>query len=171
MAVYFTDSDLHDLRPGAAAALWNDRLATSRLTATRLAGTRQTNGLRVAACSTSRATRTAGDGWLSVGDAARSIDPLSSQGISWAVRSGLDAAGVILDTDPAAAARHETSWRQRFDEYLSTRRAYYATEARWLASPFWRRRADEPRPLRKTTAPDITIASHSHERMTPGPST
>ncbi len=146
MAAYFTDSDLNDLRPGALADLWNDRLEASRLIASRLAGTRLSSGLRIVSCSTARAAFAAADGWLAVGDAARSIDPLSSQGISWALSSGLDAAGVVLNNDPASAsALYESNWNEKFCNYLATRRAFYLAEGRWPSSPFWLRRREEPR--------------------------
>lgn len=153
IAAYFTDSDLHDLHPSAAESLWNNRLGASRLARERLLGTRQINGLRIVSCATMKAARAAGEGWLAVGDAARSIDPLSSQGISWAIAAGLDAASVVLHADPRSdSARYEAEWDDRFHDYLVTRRSYYAAERRWPASPFWERRSSEPLPLRRSVA-------------------
>jgi flavin-dependent dehydrogenase len=148
IAAYFTDSDLHDLHVGAAESLWRSRLGSSRLASERLLSTQRINGPRVVSCATTRASLAGGDGWLAVGDAARTIDPLSSQGISWAITAGCDAASVVLDVDPGpASARHETEWDERFLDYLVTRRNYYSSERRWTDAPFWRRRSVEPVPL------------------------
>jgi flavin-dependent dehydrogenase len=83
-----------------------------------------------------------------VGDAARTIDPLSSQGISWAIASGLDAASVALAGDVGGAARYEADWDQRFRAYLATRRRYYTSERRWFNAPFWCRRSSEAASIR-----------------------
>ena len=148
IAAYFTDSDLHDLRSGAAESLWNNRLGASRLASDRLLGTRRIDNPRVVSCATAKLNRAAGDGWLAVGDAARSIDPLSSQGISWAIASGCDAAKVVLNANPdPASARNEADWDDRFRDYLTTRQSYYASERRWPDAPFWRRRSVEPATL------------------------
>lgn len=150
IAVFFTDFDLHDLRPPAANALWNARLDASHLARQRLSGIRPVTHTRVVVCTTSQAVRTFGDGWLAVGDAARTIDPLSSQGISWAIASGLDAASVVLADDfRAAAVWYASTWDDRFQDYLRTRRSYYTSERRWCDAPYWRRRSVEPAPLRR----------------------
>jgi flavin-dependent dehydrogenase len=149
IAAFFTDSDLHDLHPGAAALLWDDRLGHSMLAHERLVGTRRVSSPRVIGCATAKASRTAGAGWLALGDAARAIDPLSSQGISWALASGLDTASVVLDAQPVtASARYEAEWEERFQECLFTRQGYYASERRWSQALFWQRRSAEPRTLR-----------------------
>ena len=153
IAAFFTDFDLHDLRAPVATALWNARVNASRLVRGRLLGTRPVTNTRVVACATSQAVRAAGDGWLAIGDAARAIDPLSSQGISWAIASGLDAATVALADRSAAAARYESEWDDRFRDYLTTRRMYYTAERRWPDAPYWRRRSAEPVPLRLSGLP------------------
>ena len=71
-----------------------------------------------------------GEGWLAVGDAACTLDPLSSQGIGWAIVSGLEAARAILDTQSAEAGdRYTAGLRERYRDYLATRRAYYGRAA------------------------------------------
>jgi len=156
IAAYFTDFDLHDLRSDTADSLWNSRLSTSCLARDRLEGTRRIDGARVVSCATTKLTRAVGDGWLAVGDAARTIDPLSSQGISWAIASGCDAANAVLSADPGlASARYEAEWDDRFRDYLASRQLYYATERRWPDSPFWRRRSVEPVPLPLTHSQQV----------------
>jgi flavin-dependent dehydrogenase len=153
IAAFFTDSDLHDLRPDTIGPLWDARLSASRLASRRIADARPIGAPRVVVCSTMKADRATGDGWLAVGDAARTIDPLSSQGISWAIASGLDAASLVIADDPTAATgHHEDEWEGRFRDYLTARRDYYASERRWPDSPFWRRRSARSEPLHRATA-------------------
>ena len=87
--------------------------------------------------------RTTGDGWLAVGDAATTFDPLSSQGIFKALRSGTLAAYAICDDlngDSSALEKYETLMKQEFNAYLETWRSYYHQERRWPDSAFWKRR-------------------------------
>ena len=52
--------------------------------------------------------RAAGDGWMLVGDAAGLVDPITREGIYFAVASGAGAATAVLDAqDPAA---HYATW-------------------------------------------------------------
>ncbi len=89
--------------------------------------------------------RAAEPGWMAVGDALMSLDPLSSSGLFGALRDGLDAAGVLrpwLDGgDPAPAGR---AWGQRaasaWARYLAQRRQLYGLERAWPDHPFWHRR-------------------------------
>jgi flavin-dependent dehydrogenase len=53
-----------------------------------------------------RENRVAGDGWLAVGDAAGFVDPITGEGLYYAIRSGDLAARTILDesSEPSAKA-------------------------------------------------------------------
>ena len=92
-----------------------------------------------------RLDRVCGDGWLAVGDAATSLDPLSSYGLMTALATGL-AAGETIAASIGGSARAfdeyqafvDTSWRA----YARMRRACYASEGRWADAPFWRRRRE-----------------------------
>jgi flavin-dependent dehydrogenase len=87
--------------------------------------------------------RAAGRGWLAVGDAASAWDPLSSQGIAKALRSGVTAADAIveyLSGDTAAMARYAISAQAIFQQYLNAYGHYYRREMRWPDALFWRRR-------------------------------
>lgn len=89
--------------------------------------------------------RAAGPGWMAVGDALMSLDPLSSSGLSGALRDGLDAADMLLawlhGDDPAPTGR---AWGQRaagtWARYLAQRQQLYGQERAWPDHPFWRRR-------------------------------
>lgn len=88
----------------------------------------------------------AGPGWLAVGDAALSFDPISSQGLFNALYTGLAGAQALHTalTDSSAAAsmlqdycdevgRIQAAYRQHLQ-------AWYGEERRWSAEPFWQRR-------------------------------
>lgn len=49
-----------------------------------------------------RSNRVAGEGWIAVGDAAGLVDPITGEGIYYAVRSGDLASEALLSGDPAA---------------------------------------------------------------------
>lgn len=84
-----------------------------------------------------------GNGWLAVGDAAASYDPLSGQGIFKALSEGRLAADAIsanLAGDAAALKNYGAKVCADFKRALALRSAYYAQERRWPESIFWRRR-------------------------------
>ncbi len=50
--------------------------------------------------------RVAGDGWMAVGDAAGLVDPITGEGLYYAVRSADFASRVVLNDPPAAEKEH-----------------------------------------------------------------
>jgi flavin-dependent dehydrogenase len=97
-------------------------------------------------CTSARSARLepwSGPGWLAVGDAAMSLDPLSSQGLLNALSTGLRAGHALADW---LAGRGEelrdyvAGLEETWAAYLRNRAAYYRAERRWPASPFWGRR-------------------------------
>ncbi|MDB5669803.1 MAG: FAD-binding monooxygenase [Alphaproteobacteria bacterium] len=85
----------------------------------------------------------AGDGWLAVGDAAACFDPLGSYGLLGALDTGLHAAQAArrqLDGDKEAGADYDQEVARLWRLYKEERDARYASELRWPASPFWKRR-------------------------------
>lgn len=86
----------------------------------------------------------AGPGWLAVGDAASIFDPLSSQGIAKALRSGVFASYAIADTlrleDDSALVRYARYVREEFEAYATVRARFYEEENRWPEREFWQRR-------------------------------
>ncbi|WP_277182998.1 NAD(P)/FAD-dependent oxidoreductase, partial [Caballeronia sp. BR00000012568055] len=80
-----------------------------------------------------------GDRWLAVGDAAASLDPLSSSGITSALMGGLHAANALSNTfdgDEQALTRYAAAIDEVFATHLQKRRQYYAMERRWETG-FW----------------------------------
>lgn len=82
--------------------------------------------------------------WLAVGDAASAYDPLSSQGIVKAMRSGIFAGYAISDLfgkeDPSGLAKYANLVRKQFADYQQMHRQFSDQERRWPCSLFWRRR-------------------------------
>jgi flavin-dependent dehydrogenase len=100
-------------------------------------GYRLTAPPRVVDAGSARLDTLGGDGWLAIGDAAMSLDPLSSHGIAAALHGGLLAAEAILGGD---ARRYFHAMEAMWSGYVSMRQAYYAAERRWPGSAFWARR-------------------------------
>jgi flavin-dependent dehydrogenase len=65
----------------------------------RRAGARSDNTIRGVDASASILSRAAGHGWIAVGDAAMSFDPIASQGLFNALSSALAAAGLLLSEE------------------------------------------------------------------------
>ena len=99
--------------------------------------------------SSQRLDACVGDQWLAVGDAACTFDPLSSQGVVKALRSGIDAAHAIrrhLSGDARALSVYADRVATAYDDYLDKWSAYYAMEQRWPDAPFWRSRHEVDAP-------------------------
>jgi geranylgeranyl reductase family protein len=83
--------------------------------AARLRGRSRLTPIRGVAPIGQRVRRTAGDGWLLVGDAAGFIDPFTGEGIYRALRSGRAAAEALgSGLDPAAADRYRRARHEAF---------------------------------------------------------
>jgi flavin-dependent dehydrogenase len=82
-----------------------------------------------------------GPGWLAIGDAAMSFDPLASQGLFHALTTGLVGARAVhaaLDHDPAPGLAYGRMLAEVRRRYLAAHRHYYEQERRWFEAPFWR---------------------------------
>jgi flavin-dependent dehydrogenase len=146
VVAYMTDADLVPKNPEQLGAHWRSRLESTTHTRSRVRGLTFDGPLRVMAARSERLDRMTGPNWLATGDAAVSVDPLSSQGILFALRSGLAAARAIEESyggSHFALAELSRSTRQRFAQYWQMRRMHYSREQRWLDSVFWRRRREE----------------------------
>ena len=93
---------------------------------------------RIVYAGSARLDRFAGNGWMAIGDAAASLDPLSSHGIAAALHGGMLAADAILGGD---ARRYVSAMEAMWDGYVCMRRSFYAAERRWARSPFWAKRS------------------------------
>jgi flavin-dependent dehydrogenase len=122
---------------------WLDHLCKTRHTRGRLRYAEPLTRPAALAAYSHRLDPLAGEGWLAAGDAATTFDPLSSQGIFKALRSGLLASFAILDYfkgNRAGLTRYAAALAREYESYLETRLEYYGRERRWPHSPFWQRR-------------------------------
>ncbi len=102
----------------------------------------------VKAVNSSRLVDLDHNNWFAIGDAAMSVDPLSSQALFQAMASAMQLSELIMkfgiDTEVGKTTiafefeqQLERIWHQLEAEKLS----YYAQERRWCGSKFWERRA------------------------------
>jgi flavin-dependent dehydrogenase len=148
VVMLMTDADLvRGLRLHEPEA-WSRRLAAAPEVSTRLDGARPLGGL-VGRPADSRRLEPAAGGdaagaWIAVGDAASVFDPLSSQGIVKALRSGVLASYALADLltkgDTAGFERYRAFVESEFASYLETRARFYREEVRFADREFWRRR-------------------------------
>ncbi len=124
--------------------------------------------MRIFAAGPTLVERVASSSWLLVGDAASTVDPISSQGIQKAITSAL-AAGVVVQTiltrpDQAETAiefyqdREETTYRLHVDSLARL----YSREGRWSDQPFWKRRLSA-----EDSVPRETAVSTQRKRPAP----
>lgn len=84
-----------------------------------------------------------GAGWAAAGDAATAFDPLSSQGLTIALWTGMKAglaAAEWLAGNHAPLTHYATLVRKNFEAYLRQRQTYYSAENRFRDRDFWSRR-------------------------------
>jgi flavin-dependent dehydrogenase len=109
--------------------------------------------LRTSDASVQLGERVAGPGWLAVGDAALSFDPLSSQGVLFALYSGIRAAEAI-----ATWLRQPQRSGAVFDEYAArvhsvlranqrARWLLYSSELRYRDAEYWRQQRESCAPV------------------------
>ncbi|HET9710359.1 MAG TPA: NAD(P)/FAD-dependent oxidoreductase [Pyrinomonadaceae bacterium] len=139
-----TDADLAQRIKLNEPDVWQEQLATTSTVA------KITNTRKPCSTITVRSTNSrlldplVGESWLAVGDAASRFDPLSSQGIVKALRSGIFASyaigDLLMNGDDAGLRRYQRYVTEEFKSYTQTRLKYYRQEQRWPNSEFWRRR-------------------------------
>ncbi len=141
-----TDADLYAAGERGSDDFWRRQLLDAAHTRSR-AGSYEWDAPRlVFTADSAMLDRAAGESWLAVGDAASTIDPLSSQGIYQALWSGLGAAKAIADYlggSERALSVYADRVGKSFESYLKARRQFYLMEGRWPDSMFWRRRQAE----------------------------
>ncbi len=135
-AIYFTDGDLGHL----AAA--RGELGTLARQTTATMGWRLGPSEKPFSAASGALDQATGPGWLAVGDAALSVDPLSASGLSNAIILAELAAERWLSGRLDA---YSDDHRRLAAAYLDARAAVYGRERRYQAHPFWRRRSPTPR--------------------------
>jgi flavin-dependent dehydrogenase len=153
---YLTDADLWRGGPRDWCALLDETHHIRHIAGPSAMTTRT----RAYPAGTAQAARLSGEGWLAVGDAAASFDPLSSQGLATAVLMGSRAGDAIAHPDRETAIE---AWAEAdamlVAEHAVLRTHYARLETRWPESSFWRRRRDPDRALE--TPPQGWLSSTS----------
>lgn len=147
-----TDADLAQQLRLSETSVWHQHLASASTIAKLVNVNKPCGVVKVRSTNSRLLNPVTGDGWLAVGDAASRFDPLSSQGIVKALRSGIFASYAIGDWllcgDNSGLRRYQRYVTEEFKSYTQTRIKYYRQEQRWPESEFWRRRHAEKSPTR-----------------------
>lgn len=88
---------------------------------------------RVRPCGSSRLAPSAGPGWISVGDAASTLQPLASAGVSKALRDARMARSALEEEE----VDYDRFQLTDLTGYVRQLEQQYALEKRWSESPFW----------------------------------
>ena len=141
--VLMSDVDLVHERRAGRPAVWRELLAQTEHTRQRLGDARLPERPAVFDAHSGRLLDAGGDGWVAVGDALVSHDPLSSTGIPHALGSGVQGALVAADAlfvEGRMLPAFAEGVAADFQTYLDTRTRHYQREGRWPESRFWARR-------------------------------
>ena len=139
----FTDADL--VEPADTRVNWLNAVLRTTSHVRRLLN-RFPRDVRIHVCDARTSVRNVlwRDAWISIGDAAWCLDPLSGAGIERAVNDGIEAAAAIsrsmTNGDPEQLRSHALSQARSFRQSVAVQRRYYDIETRWQDSVFWRRR-------------------------------
>jgi 2-polyprenyl-6-methoxyphenol hydroxylase-like FAD-dependent oxidoreductase len=142
VATFMTDGPLPS---GALERFWNDQLGRSRFTRSRLPGSGEQRNVFCLSAATLKTEPVSTQALFTVGDAAVTYDPLSSQGIQKALTSGYAAAIAIDDTlrgSDSAAEDYAHGIEADFERYLALKSRYYSTVTRFADREFWKRRSN-----------------------------
>ncbi len=153
LVVFYSDRDLSDGKKAGSPEGFDALLReTAQIAPLLQASVYQASGIiRGAPANSQRLREFCGDAWMAVGDAAQAYDPLSSQGIDKALRTGSHAGHLIhyaltdevdksLKVDNRYIQQYSEQQQQLWDAYLSQKNYYYGIQTRWVDQPFWQRR-------------------------------
>jgi flavin-dependent dehydrogenase len=140
---YMTDLDLLPSPPRDLTEFWQREFCLTRHLAPFLSNAVHCGPIASMVANSYCLERVSGHNWLAVGDAAMAWDPLSSQGIANALRTGILAAQAIAEARSERTSdfsRYEAAIAHDFSEYRRLRSHFYRQAKRWPESPFWKRR-------------------------------
>jgi flavin-dependent dehydrogenase len=141
-----TDHDLIKNQSLSAVAMFEQALQATRFISDKLKReTRSKPGRKpvVTAAHSQSLKRVADQGWLAVGDAAYTFDPLSSLGIFKALRMAILASYAVHDhfhNKQQGVEKYQKLAQAELENYAAKHQQYYAEEQRFADYPFWSRR-------------------------------
>jgi len=144
---YMTDADLAAQRAARTVSGWMALLAQTTHVRERVTryGYRLDGAPRLVCADSSYLATVAGDGWCAVGDAAGAHDPLSSQGITSALVSGVWAGHALAQARDGGIDEYKQRMQHAYARYVANWMTYYS-----LAQITRHFRPPEPCPDRST---------------------
>jgi flavin-dependent dehydrogenase len=140
LVALITDPRLTKLSIGRRRSIWDAMLEDAPNTKQRLGLSKYYLG--IAGVESGRLDHMSGEGWLAIGDAAMSFDPLSSHGLCSAIEQGIDAGEIFSNPGgETALAAFEISRAELFERYTSQRSNLYKEVRRFANRPFWKARS------------------------------
>lgn len=138
VAVLVTSALLVPRGRNARLRWWLEALARTKLIRAALHGCRIPEVLSVCDARGSYASRGGGENWLAIGDARIAPDPLSGQGIHWAIDdacSVMDLAKGLGWREVADRLRARTA--REVEQYRADRMLTYSRERRFQSESYW----------------------------------
>lgn len=120
------------------AASWRMQIASTQLTRNRYQACRPCETVRITSANSFHSPTLVGPGWMAAGDSACCHDPLSSQGVYFALHSGIDAGHTLLGAHSLDS--YSRAVEEDYAQYLVRRHAFYRRVERYAESPFWQDR-------------------------------
>jgi len=149
-----TDADLVPRGKSDMWSLLHQTLQEAPASLLRMVESEHTSELEVLPCSNRVLRHVCGEGWLALGDAALTCDPLSASGVDLALTSA-ELAQATIDRACAGVGSawvgYNASAQSTFTLASATRAAFCCQERRWPDAPFWARRR-QPTLVRKDRA-------------------
>ena len=142
VVAYMTDADLYKKESCNKEDFFNRLFSKTTYTKEKSPGSKPDN-IVMHAANSYLMSKTHGKNWIAIGDAAMAFDPLSSQGIYKAIKSGISSAKLInehFNGNSTALQNYSNSLNAAFEKYLQQRKLYYGDEKRWPGELFWKRR-------------------------------
>ncbi|WP_130733716.1 NAD(P)/FAD-dependent oxidoreductase [Flavobacterium sp. J27] len=140
---YMTDSDLAIDLKMKSEINFEAQLMQCNSTANRVANLSPKMAPFLVAAQTQYLDSSVGEGWLAVGDAASSYDPISSLGIYKALVMSQWASFAIVDylnNEAIGLKKYNTLVKHDFQMYREKRKTFYLQEKRFSDAVFWKRR-------------------------------
>jgi 2-polyprenyl-6-methoxyphenol hydroxylase-like FAD-dependent oxidoreductase len=136
LAAFVTDPKLVKLSAEMRESVWNAMLDDAPHTRIRMSFSH--GALNVVSAESARLDRMSGEGWLAIGDAAMSFDPLSSHGLCSAIEQAIDAAEIVSAPGvDMAVTDFDAKRKHLFGKYSAQRVTFYSSVQRFSGYPFW----------------------------------
>ncbi len=151
IVAFHCDRDLLASRKASTSSGFSELLHRTRHIKSALQQTRfsKCGSLKMTSACSQRLNSFVGHGFVAIGDAAQAYDPLSSQGITKALESGVKAGQLIGYALKSAGSpimidrymtRYATTQENLWQRYQNHYRYFYQLQPRWPTAEFWRRR-------------------------------